>query len=166
MTKQERVVAKETLIDFFYTEGCSIHKAIEETKVISKTGYYKWLKSDEDFAARVLRGKDRDEMMMDIAEDLMIETVKRGGAQGVKAAMYILDSKGKARGWGKTTEIKVEKTERAIAEIVLKDTSPDAIKALTEAAKLNIPKDEEAVTALFNKRLGIAEEVIIDVTAD
>jgi len=163
MTKQERVEAKDTLIDYFYTQGCSIHKAIEETNVISKTGYYKWLKSDEEFAARVARGKDRDEMMLDLAEDLFIETMKKGGAQGIKAATYVLECKGKPRGWGKTTEIKVEKTERAIAEIVLADTSPEAIKALVENAKKKIPKSEEEVTALFDARLSSAEEVTIDV---
>ena len=66
---------------------------------ITRTTYYSWLKSDEDFAGKV---KDLDNLALDFAESSLMKQIKEGNHSSTQ---FLLKNKGKARGYGDKLDI-------------------------------------------------------------
>tara|TARA_R110002012_G_scaffold294522_2_gene490702 strand:+ start:1154 stop:1660 length:507 start_codon:yes stop_codon:yes gene_type:complete len=163
MTQAEK---KQLVLDYLTMHNCSVTKAITDLKgddgnnICSGNTFYKWKKRDADFAAKIDRLKDRDSVFLDMAEDGLYDKLK---SKDWKAIQYVLDTKGKDRGWGKQAEQKIEITHRAIAQIDL-DLPKEKWGDATKGSGKMISKCEDDTQRLFSDWMEAkGEEVTIDV---
>ena len=69
---------------------------------VSRCQYYKWLKEDEEFRAKV---DDIQEVALDFVENALFRNIQNRDTQSI---LYYLKTKGSKRGYGERQEIKIE----------------------------------------------------------
>jgi hypothetical protein len=97
---------------------------------ITRDTYYRWLRSDPDFAEKVQAIKDRG---VDFAEDMLMSKVVAGDLQAV---MFFLRSQGKHRGWNDKVDINVSaNTNASITDKVMDNLDDETRNKLVSAYK-------------------------------
>ena len=66
---------------------------------VGRSQYYKWLRDDEAFAAKV---KAMDNLVLDFAESSLMKQIKEGNHSSTQ---FLLKNKGKIRGYGDKLDI-------------------------------------------------------------
>jgi hypothetical protein len=83
----------------------------------SRNTHYRWQKEDEDYTEAVL---EQSEVILDIAESKLLEKVQEGD---IRAIMFILKTKGKARGYDEKRTVSVNQQVSGTPQIHFGDTS-------------------------------------------
>ena len=99
MTKREQKTAKskERMIDALYETAFVVKEAVALAGLKSRNTYYKWLNEDEEFAQRV------DEAFEDMLDRVQRSLFRNALSGNFQAQKFILERKGKHRGWGADT---------------------------------------------------------------
>ena len=142
---------KASLLEYFNKSGDSMSKCIRDSKIISRSGYNKWMKNDPEFKAKVDAGKERDGFFLDMAEDKLLENLRKGNQRAIE---YVLDRKGKIRGWNKEDEKNINITHRAIAAVEVPGITEDIFAQIGKNAQSSLPKDEADLRRLAVDRFG------------
>lgn len=129
---------------------------------IHRATYYRWMASslpkNIEFQRR-LREIKPVEMMLDIAEAVVMERVTRGDLQ---AAMYVLDRKGKGRGYADRSNLTEHQlTVRAVEKILHaieygKTKNPDFVPNIPryiELASKDFGINQDAIEQELNRRM-------------
>jgi len=94
---------KDKMIDALSKTHGIISYACELTGIAGKT-YYEWLKTDKAFAERAKEAQDiAEEKRLDLAESVVLNALK--GKESLKAATYLLDRKGRRRGYVESRDL-------------------------------------------------------------
>ena len=149
MTKEEK---QKIFIEYYRENECTYQEAIDQTGVISRSGFNKW-KKDEDFLDELHRDDSR---MMDQAESVLYIAMRDGSSKvdkiQVDTAKWYLERKG---GYHKVaSEQNINVNHRAIAQIEVPDMTEDKFAAIGAKAQTVSPTDEEDIMALAKDRFG------------
>ena len=116
-------------------KGLGIKTTIANTLGISRNTLTAWIAKDEEIAAAF---DDAQDILLDAAEHQLIVQVRAGD---VKAIKYLLDAKGKSRGYG------------ADKKVVVENARIEPVERLSRAERVF-------------RALGTNDDVVIDVTSD
>lgn len=154
-TEAEISTLKSGILERYRTSSDSLTMIRMEFNVPSNT-LYNWKKKDEEFALALDFREHVSDYQLDLAEDGLATKLKEGYWLAIK---YVLDMKGKERGFDNTKKIESTNKHLAIARII-KDDTPDEWKAGLKVNQNKLPTCQEDVNKVFNERFPI--EAIID----
>lgn len=110
------VKRKVAFMNYFRKGLGDISSACKKAKVTRQLYYY-WIKNDENFKAEV---EFTDDEIVDIGQRALLKKVKQGDTRSI---IYLLNSKGRKRGYGNTLilENKKEDIEEMTDEEIIEE---------------------------------------------
>lgn len=105
-TPQERTKKKKSAFLEAMVRSLGVVTTACKSVEINRSTYYGWMESDEVFAQEI---NDIDNVVIDFAESKLYELIKSGN---VAATIFLLKTKGKARGYVERTEHQITNQEQ------------------------------------------------------
>ena len=108
-------IKKKAFLEAYIRQLGNVTNSCKEAGIHRRT-YYVWLDNDPEFK-EAIENTEPDELILDIAEHELFKAVRNGD---MKATFFLLNNKGKARGYGHPKEVKVSATIEPITGIEVK----------------------------------------------